>query len=58
MAGAPATVARVTCMKVSLPMPGEWRSSTSAASGPCSASSARSGGGVERRLARQARSAI
>ena len=35
-------------MKVSLAMPGEWRSSTAAAAGPCSASSARSGRGVKR----------
>ena len=35
-----------TCMKVSSEMPGEWRSSTRAAGGPCSASKARSGRGV------------
>ena len=45
MAGAPAMVARLTCMKVSAEMPGLCRSSTAAAAGPCSASKARSGAG-------------
>ncbi len=45
MAGTPATPQRMTVMKFIGSMPGEWRASTAAASGPCNASSARSGRG-------------